>query len=507
MDVAAALAAHLGELAGLEVYQRSITSDRGALLFLGREGRERRLAVMSPEPDERFDGEQSDVTVERHRLRLRRCPTDASNAAALRKALPCFAPRPLGLEPSIGCGDRLGLATPGHVRAVRRHSMAPILAQQSVRELERTGRTPVEVLDAATWGALLEGWRNGFGADADHLKTTGDVDRFVDAGFSFFTVDPGDQVDDEADDASEAALRDKVAALPWDALDASESSLGERYLGRRFDLEHEALELDEETLWRAAAKYGRAVAHTAALHRHLDSRMGDRPFELEMSVDETARPTSALDHLFVASELERLGVRWVSLAPRFIGDFEKGVDYRGDLVALEDSFARHAAIARVLGPYKISLHSGSDKFSVYPIAARHAGELVHVKTAGTSYLEALRVIARVEPELFREILAFALAHFDGDRATYHISGRKDRVPAPGETPDAELRAVLEQDDGRQVLHVTFGSVLTEKDGDGFRFRDRLLGALQECENEHSTALEAHFERHLAPFDARGGTDQ
>ena len=88
-------------------------------------------------------------------------------------------------------------------------------------------------------------------------------------------------------------------------------------------------------------------------------------------MDETDTPTTHAEHIFVASELRRLGVRWASLAPRFVGRFEKGVDYIGDLAAFDADMRVHAAIARAFGPYKISLHSGSDKFSIYEIAARH----------------------------------------------------------------------------------------------------------------------------------------
>jgi len=185
-------------------------------------------------------------------------------------------------------------------------------------------------------------------------------------------------------------------------------------------------------------------------------------------------------------------VRWVSLAPRFVGRFEKGVDYIGDLGRFEEEFARHAAIARTLGPYKLSLHSGSDKFSIYPIIARHAGDLVHLKTAGTSYLEALRAIAQVDAALFREILAFARQRYDQDKATYHVSADPGRVPPPETLPDSALAEVLDTFDGRQVLHVTFGSVLG-------RFGDRLLAALREHEEVYYAMLEAHFRRHLAAF--------
>ncbi len=154
---------------------------------------------------------------------------------------------------------------------------------------------------------------------------------------------------------------------------------------------------DEHTLLKAAVKYGRAIAFVAGMYRHLQKAAGKQPFELEVSVDETEQPTSHAEHVYIASELTRLGVQWVSLAPRYVGRFEKGVDYIGDLPAFEADFAGHAAIARHFGPYKLSLHSGSDKFSIYPIAARLSRGLVHLKTAGTSYLEALRTIACHRP--------------------------------------------------------------------------------------------------------------
>jgi hypothetical protein len=221
-------------------------------------------------------------------------------------------------------------------------------------------------------------------------------------------------------------------------------------------------------------------------------------------VDETATPTTVAEHYLVAAELKRLGVRWVSLAPRFIGEFEKGIDYKGDLRAFRDSFARHAAIARTLGPYKLSLHSGSDKFSVYPIAAELTGGLVHLKTAGTSYLEALRVVARTDPGLFRRILDFAFARFDNDKASYHISARLEVIPRPASLADAELESVLDGNDGRQLLHVTFGSVLTGRAPDGTcLFRDAVRACLIDNEDEHYSVLRGHLGRHVAPFARQG----
>jgi hypothetical protein len=391
------------------------------------------------------------------------------------------------------------------VRAVRAAGggIAPIFPQQSIREMARTGRTPTEVMDDATWGMFAEGWRDGTGADADHLKSTADVDACLAAGFTLFTIDPGEHVDGAADAADVATLRSSVKALPWAALEDAEEALRGRYLGQAFEVEDLRLAFDEETLLRAAAKYGRAVAHVARLARHLSKAAGARPVEVEVSVDETETPTSPAEHYWVAGELRRLGVAWVSLAPRFVGRFEKGVDYIGDLGALERDVAAHAAVARGLGPYKLSLHSGSDKFSVYPIAAEKTRGLVHLKTAGTSYLEALRTVAGLDAPLFRAIYGFARERYETDRASYHVSARLDRAPLPADVPEGDLVGLLEQFDAREILHVTFGSVLTAVQPDGRpRFKEALFGLLRSNPEAYARNLEAHFVRHLRPFARR-----
>jgi hypothetical protein len=431
------------------------------------------------------------------------CPLTHANAVALRAALTWLNPRPLGLQTSAGCGDRLGLATPGHIRAARSvgGDIGMIFAQQSIREMTRTNRTPDDVMDDATWGIFQEGWQEGVGADADHLKSTADIDLCAAVGYTFYTIDPGAHVDPAADTDAEATIRAKFAALPWPELAATAHDLQVAYVGKRIEVEDRRLALDEATLLRAAVKYGRAVAHVATLYRHLTSRLPADAVELEVSVDETETPTSHAEHLFIARELRRLGVRWVSLAPRYIGSFEKGVDYippggrlSSDLTAFEDDFAGHAAIARALGPYKLSLHSGSDKFSIYGSAAELTRGLIHLKTAGTSYLEALRAIASLDPVLFRDILAFAIEHYETDKASYHVSAQLANVPRPETLSDQDLPGLLEHFDARQALHITFGSVLTTP-----ALKDRLMTALIHNEEAYYDALERHFIRHLQPL--------
>ncbi len=161
----------------------------------------------------------------------------------------------------------------------------------------------------------------------------------------------------------------------------------------------------------------------------LDEAMAGQGYDLEMSVDETDTPTSIYEHYFIANELDERGVPLVSLAPRFVGKFQKGVDYMGDIDEFEAELAKHMAILHHFDGYKISIHTGSDKFSIYGIINDQARGYAHVKTAGTSYLEALRVVAVQNPSLFRQMLDLAHQNFEKDRKSYFVDCRPQNVPA------------------------------------------------------------------------------
>jgi len=483
------------------VFESSMVLCGETLCFLAGQGAEKWLGVAAPAGQssaviEEFTGQIAEVNLEGQAFQLKRCRLEPANAVALRALLPYTAPALVGLAKSFGCGDRLGVATPGHIAAAAGKGLKLVLAQQSIREMTRTARTAQQVMDDATWGVFQAGYSDGFGSDADHLKTTADIDLCVRAGFGMFTIDPGDHVDNAADALNGSQLQEKFQALPWQQLQISPEDCLKRY-EKTFKLDGLELSISAEQVMRAAVKYGRAVAHTKAMFQHLLSLKDRGTFELEVSVDETETPTTPAEHYYVAAELKRLDVQWVSLAPRFVGDFEKGIDYKGDLKAFEDDFKTHAAIARYLGPYKLSIHSGSDKFSIYPIAARQAGQYLHVKTAGTSYLEALRVIAQLQPQLFREILDFARERYESDRASYHVSANLVDVPASKDLADHQLADLLNINASRQILHVTFGSVMTARDETGgFRFKDRLLQALLEHEEAYDEVLKRHIGRHV-----------
>jgi len=167
----------------------------------------------------------------------------------------------------------------------------------------------------------------------------------------------------------------------------------------------------------------------------------------------------------------------------------------------EKTFRDHAIIARNLGPYKLSIHSGSDKFSIYPIVGRLARDMAHLKTAGTSYLESLRVIARHDPALFREIVRYSFQNYEKDRKTYHIGTELSMIPIMDEVGDEDLGLrFLDDDHGRQMLHVTFGSILTAKARHGgWLFRDRIREVLIENEEEYYQTIAEHIGRHISPI--------
>jgi hypothetical protein len=405
-------------------------------------------------------------------------------------------PQPLGLKKSFGFGDRLGVATPGHLASARKSDFAPIFAQQSIREMTRTQRTAPEVMDAATTALDRLGFKEVWGADADHLKTPEDVQVTAAAGFTFFTIDPSSFVNNAADQLSLDAVKPLALQIEREELFHSGD-----YLNRSFDLGSQKISFDEDTLWRAAVKYGRAIAHSANMAAEIIKQRADA--DIEISVDETDFATTPQEHFFVASELRRRGVKITSLAPRFTGEFEKGIDYKGDLAEFDRQLALHVEIAKQFGPYKISIHSGSDKFAVYPAIGRICGDLLHVKTAGTSYLEALRAVYRADAALFSEIAAYSHARFTTDRASYHISTTNEEVAALEGAPTADLeRLYLDERAGRQLLHVTFGSVLTVgQRPSGQSFREAILSTLDKNAALHEELLEKHFDRHLSLLNA------
>jgi hypothetical protein len=264
----------------------------------------------------------------------------------------------------------------------------------------------------------------------------------------------------------------------------------DEYAGRTFSLAEATITFAPSEAERCALMYVRALDFARDVDRHLKEKRGDG-YDLEISIDETTAPTLPAHHLFIAAELARRGVAVNSLAPRFVGEFQKGIDYIGDTAEFERQFQVHCAIARRYGGYKISIHSGSDKFSVYPAIGRHTGMRLHLKTAGTSWLEAVRVIARTNPALFRAMLDKAFAGFPEATRLYHVTTNLSAIPDARGCADSDLERYMDANDSRQLLHITYGGLLNDPE-----LRGGFFETLARNEETHYGAVQKHMEKHL-----------
>lgn len=422
----------------------------------------------------------------------KKCPLTHANALALRQMFAWTGAVSLRQRrTTMGCGDRLGRATPGHIRALRNTSVAPVLAQQSIRELNLTGRTYEQVVDDVTFLVFQEGFTAGFGADGDHLKTLKDINMAIDAGMTMITLDLSEVMNAAAQNWDTAQIDAAYNALSQAARDHVQTT----YAGQSFTVGQSVIAFSAPEARRCAVMYLQALDFAREVYQHLRQRRGDA-FDFEMSIDETSAPTLPAHHFFIIRELIARGVAVSSLAPRFIGEFQKAIDYIGDHAEFEKQFAVHCDIARNHGGYKISVHSGSDKFSVYPAIGRYTQQYVHVKTAGTSWLEAVRALAVKDPALYRLMHQKALATFQDAKKLYHVTTDLTKIPDLASLKDAELPALMNHNEARQLVHITYGYILQDP-----AIRPRFFAALHTYEDDLYACVTRHFQRHLQALGA------
>lgn len=436
-------------------------------------GQEALILTGNPDVLREFQGEAAEYG--------KLCPLTHENRLALNRYFSYTTPRAMGrTATTLGLGDRLGLANYAHLLCIREKNVLPILAQQSMRELQLTHRTYEDVLDAAVWAVFRAGWRYGFGADGDHLKNEKDIASALACGYSMITLDCSEVLQPVPEAPSQR--RQAYLALPEELRVVLERTYGSRTVGLGFSYPQDRLE-------ELAICYGQAITLCRRVWRLLQN--AGRAVDLELSLDETAFLTAPDAHFFVASELQRYGVSLNSLAPKFVGAFQKGVDYIGDPQAFAQDLAVHCRIADFFG-YKISVHSGSDKFSVFPAVGRCTGGRFHLKTAGTSWLEAVRVIAKQEPALYRRMHRRALEVLTQARAYYVVHADPARIEPLDLRPDEALPGYMDEDDARQVLHITYGFLL-----DTPGMKQDIYRALERHREEYQAGLVRHIGAHVA----------
>lgn len=420
------------------------------------------------------------------------CGLSHSNRLVLNRHFPYTAPQAFGTQvATIGLGDRLGLAGPGHVKTVRGRAVKPILAQQSIRELTLTGRDYKEVVDAASYAVYQEGYRDGFGADGDHLKAEADIRMALELGFTMLTLDCSEKIDNTIEGLSADEIETKYNTLPANVREHYEG----RYLNQSFTVGNSVIRFNKGGLMKNALIYGEAISFMAHIYETY-IKSADRAVDFEISIDETLTPTDPESHFLVANELYAKNIAIYSMAPRFCGEFQKGIDYIGDVAQFERELIVHAAIADHFG-YKLSIHSGSDKFSVFPLIGKYTKGRFHVKTAGTNWLEAVRTVAVVYPDLYRRMHRYAYDHFEEAKAYYHVTTDIGAIKPLDEVSDDRLPEYMEDDNARQLIHITYGILLQAKTAEGgSMFKEEFYRTLNEQEEAYDQSLVRHIGKHL-----------
>ena len=403
---------------------------------------------------------------------------------------------------TIGVGDRFAHQAAAQLQACLKLAEQGIdvipVWNKSNREHNFIGSEPQSVYDAAEAAVTALDWDKGWHVDADHINME-TVDKYLGCS-DFFTIDVADFIGQTPEGDAVARFVEKhselIGSVTIEGIDAP------------FDISREYVE-------EVAGKYLRAVAEAGTIYRHIEANKDD--FIAEVSMDETDAPQTPPELLIILAALSDEGVQLQTIAPKFTGRFNKGVDYVGDLPQFEKEFNDDlAVIAHAIAKYglpanlKLSVHSGSDKFSIYPIigaAIRRTGAGVHVKTAGTTWLEELIGLAEAGGdglELAKEIYAKALENVDAMCEPYASVIDIDSAKLPtadevagwsGDQYANALRHVQEHPEFnqhfRQLLHIAFKLAAKE----GVRYTD-LLKANSEVVGKNVTEnlYDRHFKR-------------
>lgn len=426
-------------------------------------------------------------------------PLSDINAEVIREIFPECLPKIVKKEKFIfGFGYRspyiVGNIIQAKIAKIYKN-VTPILAQQSVRELQRTKRTFRDVLNSATW-AVFEAGINFWGADADHLKNPEDARYPARLGFTHFTIDP-----------SEKLISFNFSEAEREFLKFSrqeQERILKKYNGRPFAIDIE-YNFSKEEVKRFAVKY-KNVFGLIEEFLQVIKREGRKNAGIEISIDETEEITTPEELLYLLSELKRRKIRIDEVAPRFPGHFEKAIDYfsykkNGKPIKNIKEFEKHFFSLYNIAKFfkvKLCLHSGSDKFSVYPVVKKITDGDIHIKTAGTFFLEEVRLLAKVKPEEFKKIFQFSKEVFETERTSYSLSTDLKNIPDLNKLGGEEIFELLHTEKGnkdlRQVLHVSYGKILTDP-----VFLKSLESTLKCYENELYKIFSLHIKKHLKNF--------
>lgn len=392
---------------------------------------------------------------------------------------------------TFGLGDRLGNASDAHLRLFKGRGIMPVLAQQSIRELVLMHRTNTDVFQSASWAVFEEGFTYGWGADGDHVKTPYEVDYAVKIGCSMITLDCTEEINNDIVNLKDDELDKRFNTLDPDQI----NYFNDTYLNKTFDLGNgRSVKFTKHDVEESVLTFYDAILFAAGIYKKF---VVPYNLDFEISMDETPYQTTNPNHFFFANELHRRGITPTTMAPRFYGEFQKAIDYIGDTKRFEREYVIHEAIAEHFG-YKLSIHSGSDKLSVYEIIGRVSKQHGwHVKTAGTNWLEALRVIAHKDPAFMLELYKFSYENLDDVKDFYVFNAQTDgTAPKPASMTTENVMDLLDNDDARQILHTMYGSIMNLKHNYHYVYRDKFWNILLKNQALYDKYLNIHIAEHL-----------
>ena len=362
-------------------------------------------------------------------------PLDHKTAETLRREFPWTAPsRVLALRKTIGAGDRLDLCAPGILETCRGSDAVPVPVQQSARELSLSGRTPEEALDAATFAVYREGYLGPWGACADRLQSFQEIEAALAAGYTCLSVD--------------------CAPLLGQG-EAPSDELREQYQGRTFSVEGKQILFDRLTLEDCCREFGQIIILLSEVFYSYVQRSG---VDLEILLNEADTPTGAAGLYFLANELCRRGVAFQAVCPRLELPLEAAAPLDGDADTLRKELELLAAVSRSFG-FKLSFRNLEHKPELITLLGELTGDAVHVSLGGLSWLEAMRLIAREEPVLFRLIYGLSLTALPVARQVFPSGLDESALPSLDGLEDRNLPSLLTQPAVMQLLELTYGQVL------------------------------------------------
>lgn len=469
---------HFGDNANNE----KINKDNNNGFFLIREKNKRFFAEVSADKD--FSLKDSPVNVlefnsEKDVFYLGLFDASVNNSKKLIEVFPDLKPSRMNKKISVGFGDRIGIASGAHVKISKEYDYFPLFAQQSGREISKTSKDCETVLHNAVMGVFQEGYEGSWGSDADHVGDEKWLNIMLNntyLPYTMFTIDTYHHInlDGTTPDSYLSDVKFKERLLK-----------SKKYIGKNFSFAGCNLSYNEENLHFIVSRYYKSLDFLSDCFNSIKNRI--KEFDFEPTFDERDIDTTPLEHFYISSELINDGVSFSTMAPKFPGLFEKGIDYEGDLKVFAETLKSHNEIAKYFGSYRLSLHSADDKFGVFKYLREILGDNFHVKTSGTTWMESLRTIAKFNPDLFKRILDSVLATAEENSKDYYIV--LDYKKINDYLKNKQLADLVDIKETRQLLHVSYGTVINE-------FRNEILETLFNHEEAYMDNIIKNYKNHF-----------